>query len=358
MRGDWIKTRQTRYTAYASVYIVIVIAALVMANYLANNYNKSFDSTANKQFSLSDQTVKVVKNLKQPVNVSYFDRQSNFSGAGGAKDLLDRYSVLSNKIHVAYIDPDKKPELAKAAGIHTRGTIIIETAGRRQEAKGLTEEDVTGALVRAVKGNERNVCVVQGTGEHGLTDSEAGGFSSLKEQLERNNYKTQALNLIQKPEIGKECTVLLVGGPKLDYIEPVVTAIKNYVEGGGRALFALDPPLQFKGDSIGENQLLANQLSAWGITPDQNLIVDPNPMNRLFGFGPAVVLVTQYESHPIVRELKEEPAAFPLSRSLETRNADKSTVQKLFEASQDSFGTPNLNSPVAVCQPAFPIATG
>jgi ABC-type uncharacterized transport system involved in gliding motility auxiliary subunit len=345
MRGDWIKTRQTRYTAYATVYTVIVVAALVMANYLANNYNKSFDSTANKQFSLSDQTVKVVRNLKQPVNVSYFDRQSNFSGAGGAKDLLDRYSALSNKVHVNYIDPVRKPELAKAAGVRTSGTIVIETAGRRQEAKGLTEEDVTGALIRAIKGNERNVCVVQGTGEHGLTDSEANGFSMLKELLERNNYKTQALNLIQKPEIPKECTVLLVGGPKLDYVEPVVAAIKNYVEGGGRALFALDPPLQLKGNSIGENQLLANQLSAWGITPDKNLVVDLNPMNRLFGFSAAVVLITQYQSQAIVRELKDEATAFPLSRSLETKSVDKSTVEKLFETSQDSFGTPNLNSP-------------
>ncbi len=345
MRADWIKTRQTRYTAYAAVYIVIVVAALVMANYLANRYNKSFDSTANKQFSLSDQTVKIVKNLKQDVTVSYFDRQSNFSGAGGAKDLLDRYSAISTKLHVNYIDPVRKPEVAKAAGIRTTGVIIVETAGRRQEAKGLTEEDVTGAVIRAVKGNERNVCVVQGTGEHNLTDSEGSGFSIVKELLERNNYKTQALNLLQKPEIAKECTVLLVGGPKLDYVEPVVTAIKAYVEGGGRALFALDPPLQLRGEATGENQLLASQLSAWGITPDKDLVVDLNPVNRLFGFSAAVVLITQYESQAIVRELKDEATAFPLSRSLDAKNVGKSTVEKMFQTSQDSFGTPNLNSP-------------
>jgi ABC-type uncharacterized transport system involved in gliding motility auxiliary subunit len=340
-----MKARQTRYSAYAAVYIIIVLAALVLANYLGNNYNKSYDSTANKQFSLSDQTVKVLKNLQQPVTISYFDRQSNFSGAGGAKDLLDRYAAQSNKVHVNYIDPVKKPELAKAAAVRTTGTIVVETAGRRQEAKGLTEEDVTGAMIRAVKGSERNVCIVQGTGEHRLDDSDAGGFSILKELLERNNYKTQTLNLLQKPEIGKECTVLIVGGPKLDYIQPAVDAIKKYVEGGGRALFALDPPLQLKGDSIGENKLLTDQLAAWGVTPDKDLVVDLNPVNRLFGFSAAVVLITQYESQPIVREMKEEATAFPLSRSLDTKSADKTSVDKLFQTSQDSFGTPNLNSP-------------
>jgi len=270
MKSDWMRTRQTRYTAYATVYILIVIAVLVLANYLSNQYNKSFDSTANKQFSLSDQTFKVIRNLKQDVNLTYFDRQSNFSGAGGAKDLLDRYAAVSNKVHVNYIDPVKKPEIARQAGVRTAGTIVVETAGRKQEAKGLTEEDVTGALIRAVKGNERNVCVVQGSGEHSLDETGASGISVVKQLLEGNNYKTQALNLLRKPEIGKECTVLLVAGPKLDYVEPVVTAIKTYIEGGGRALFTLDPPLQLKGDQVGENQLLADQLGAWGVNPQKD----------------------------------------------------------------------------------------
>ena len=36
--------------------------------------------------------------------------------------------------------------------------------------------------------------------------------------------------------------MLLVGGPRFDYVQPVVNAIKTYVEGGGRALFLLDAP--------------------------------------------------------------------------------------------------------------------
>jgi len=61
MAPAWLKTRQTQYTAYAGVYILVVVAVLAAANFLANRYDKSYDSTANKQFSLSDQTIKVVK---------------------------------------------------------------------------------------------------------------------------------------------------------------------------------------------------------------------------------------------------------------------------------------------------------
>ena len=66
--------RQTKFTAYASVYVLIILGVLGAINFLANRYNKSYDSTANKSFSLSDQTEKVVKNLTQDVKISYFDR--------------------------------------------------------------------------------------------------------------------------------------------------------------------------------------------------------------------------------------------------------------------------------------------
>src|SRR4051794_11378993 len=112
MNTGWMKTRQTKYTAYATVYILIIIAVLVMANFLAQRYNKSVDTTANKQFSLSDQTLKVVKGLGQDVQLNYYDKTSTFTDPrGNVRDLLDRYANLSPKVHVNYIDPDKKPQL-------------------------------------------------------------------------------------------------------------------------------------------------------------------------------------------------------------------------------------------------------
>ncbi len=345
MNTQWLKARQTKYSAYVALYIAIIIAVLAMANFLAQRYNKSWDSTANKQFSLSDQTKKVVSGLNQDVTINYFDKTSNISDPrGNARDLLDRYSGLSPKVHVNYIDPTKKPEIAKAAGVRTLGTVFIETAGRKQEAKSVSEEEVTGALVRALKGGERTVCVATGAGEHALDNTTEDGYSSAKELLERNNYKTQVINLLQKQDVPKECTILFIAGPRLDYVPAAVDGMKKYVEGGGRALFALDPPLQFKGQEIAENTALTGQLAAWGVTLDKDLVIDPNPVNRLFGFTAAVVLVNEYESQQIVRELKGGSTAFPLVRSMEVKSADKSAVEKLFASSADSFGATNLKS--------------
>lgn len=92
MANEWIKARQTRYGAFAFLYIIVVVAIIVTANWLADHNNKSVDVTANKRYTLSDQTVKVVKGLKHPIKVYYFDKSDSFDRA---RDIMDRYRNLS-----------------------------------------------------------------------------------------------------------------------------------------------------------------------------------------------------------------------------------------------------------------------
>ncbi|MGH9631039.1 MAG: GldG family protein [Bryobacteraceae bacterium] len=341
MKTDWLKTRQTKFTAYATGYILIILAVLVMANWLANRHNKSIDTTSNKQFSLSDQTAKVVGELKQDVKISYFNRTSDFAQA---KDLLERYDNLSAKLTVDYIDPDKKPQIARAAAVRSYGTIFVDAGTRREEAKSLTEEEITGALIRALKGGERMVCAVSGGGEHSLDETGRTGYSEAKESMESNNYKTQAISLLDKPKVPEECTILLVAGPRYDYLPPVVNAIKTYVESGGKALILTDAPVQLGGENVSENKALVDMLAGWGVKLDRNLVLDTSGIGQLFGFSEVVPLVTTYTSHPIVREMKNVASAFPLVRSLEASSADKTSVETLLSTSDNSFATTNLSS--------------
>jgi len=349
MKFNWLRTRQTKYSAYVTAYLLVVLAVLSAVNWLANRHNKSFDSTANKRFSLSDQTIKVVKNLKQPVRISYYDRTSQFASA---RDLLDRYDNLSPQLSVEYVDPDKKPQVAKSAGVRTYGTIFVEANGKKEEAKSLTEEEVTGALIRALKGGQRTACLVTGSGEHSPDDTERTSYSNLKDLLERSNYKTQTISLLEKPEVPKECTVLIVGGPRYDYVEPAVKAIQSYVESGGRALLMLDPPLKLGKEEVSDNALLLKALESWGVTLERNLVLDTSGIGQLFGLGPEVPLVTSYESHPIVREMRSIATAFPVARSLEVKSTDKTTVEKLFSTSSNSYATTTLNSSSIRLNPA------
>ncbi len=341
MRFSWLKARQTKYTAYVVAYLLVVLAVLSAANFLANRYNKSFDSTTNKRYSLSPQTEKVVKGLKQDARITYFDKTSQLTTA---RDLLDLYGKLSPKLNVAYVDPDKKPQAAKAAGVRTYGTIFVEVNNKKEEAKSLTEEEVTGALIRALKGGQRLACFVTGSGEHGLDDSGRGGYSSVKDLLERNNYKTNTISLLQIPSVPKDCTVLIVGGPRFDYLDPAVNAIKSYVESGGSALVMLDPPLKFGKEPIGDNAALAKVLEGWGITLDNDLVLDTSGIGEIFGLGPEIPMVTDYSSHPMVRDMREIATAFPIVRSVEAKPAGNATSESLLSSSSNSYATSNLSS--------------
>jgi gliding motility-associatede transport system auxiliary component len=367
MANNWMSTRQTKFAAYVTVYVLVILAVLAAVNFLGNRYDKSFDTTSNKQFSLSDQTQKMVKGLNRDVKIIYFDRQDQFAQA---RDLLQRYSNLSPKVHIDYIDPVKQPQVARAAGFTRDSNIVVDSGLRREPAKSLTEEEVTGALIRSLKTGARNVCFLSAGGEHSIDDQQAGGFSVLKTLLERDNYKTRTITATgetpaadkdkapvtigQKPaasnfEVPKDCTVLVVGGPQLAYAPPVVAGIKAYVEGGGKALLMLDDPVKIgREQPAADSPELIKLLEDWGITPNKDLVLDLSGIGRIFGLGPEIPMITQYESHAITRPLTRIPTAFPLVRSLDTKSGGTSVVEKLFGTTEDSVAVTEVSPSGAI----------
>lgn len=338
--ANTVAARQARYGATATLYTIVVVAILVLLNWLGNRYNKSYDTTSNKRFTLSQETQRLVKNLKGDATITYIDKASNF---GQSRGMLDRYKNLSPKIRVQYIDYQKQPTVARAYGLRYAGTAFVELGNRREEAKSLTEEGITGAFLKDEKG-VRKVCFVTGSHEHPLDDTESNGLSQFKTLLERDNYQAQSMTLLDKTTVPGDCNVLLVAGPSADYTPNEITAAKNYVEGGGRVMFLLDPPIDFGKEHVAENTGLADLLQSWGVTLDKDLVLEENPMGQLFGFGPEIPLVNSYESQPIVNDLKNNFTGFPVTRSLTVKNGDKTTVDKLFSTSDRAIATTKLNT--------------
>jgi len=337
MASEFLQARQTKYGAFVALYVIVVLAVIGVANYLADHHNKTVDVTSNKQFTLSDETKKVAGNLKRPVNIYYFEKSDNYERA---RDLFDRYKNLSSNIKVNYVDPDKKPDVARVEGARAMGDIIVDNGEKKETAKSLTEEELTGALVRASKTGEKTVCFVQGEGEHTIADTERDGYSSFKDALEKNNYKTQAISLIEKPEIPKACVVLVIAGARHDYLQPALDAIKTFVTGGGRAIFGFDPILNLPNDKMGDTPELAKLVGEWGVTPNPDVILDLSSASRLFGQLSPVV--GSYEQHPIVRVMQDNASVFPLARSLEV----KSPAEKLFSTQTESYSLTNPKLPI------------
>jgi len=321
-------SRQSKFTAYTGVYVAIFIAALVIINILADRNNKSWDTTVNKRYSLSDQTEKIVSGLKTDLHALYFDRTSRFETARG---LLDRYSNMSTKFKIEYVDPDKDPAKAKAFGARSYGTLILDNGTRREEAKAVTEQEITGAMVRLQQSGEQMICALEGHGERSLEGGDPGSFGSAKQAVERNNYKTQTVKFAEKAEIPANCTILLSAGPRREYSDAAIAAIKGFVEKGGDAMFLMTPAIKGAREETDENAKLVALLDSWNIKVNNDFLFD--------AAGPGVLAVDDFSQHPIVRDMRGLPALIALARSLEV----KSGAEKLFSSSAEAQSTKTLD---------------
>ena len=61
--------RQTRYGALAGTGLVLVLAVAIGLNYILARQNMRWDLTAARQFSLSDQTRRVLNSLERPLRI-------------------------------------------------------------------------------------------------------------------------------------------------------------------------------------------------------------------------------------------------------------------------------------------------
>jgi ABC-type uncharacterized transport system involved in gliding motility auxiliary subunit len=107
-----LKRRSFIYSSNALLVAVLVLAILVVVNLFFSRHHKRFDFTEAKLHSLSDQSINVVKNLKNDINIKCFFRDGNM-GRSRMEDLLKIYAYQSPKIKYEFIDPDKNPGLIK-----------------------------------------------------------------------------------------------------------------------------------------------------------------------------------------------------------------------------------------------------
>ncbi len=113
--GQAFAGRQARFGTLAVASVLVVLAILAAINYLGTRHNKRWDLTAAKQFSLSDQTRKVLQDLKQPVHIRVFARSDDFERF---RDRLDEYTYATKQVTVDYHRSGKEAGAGAAVRRH------------------------------------------------------------------------------------------------------------------------------------------------------------------------------------------------------------------------------------------------
>jgi ABC-type uncharacterized transport system involved in gliding motility auxiliary subunit len=311
--GQWreiakvFSRRQTRYGTLLAVSILVVLGILIAINYIGKIQNRRWDLTASKQFSLSDQSRNVLAKLDSPLQVQVFAQEPDF---GRYQDRLKEYEYGSKKVTTEYIDPDKKPTIAKQSAIQQYGTIVFNYKGRTERVTADNEQDITNGIIKVVSGQQRKVYFTSGHGEKDTTSADRDGYNAIAAALGHENYALEKLVIAQQGAVPDDASVVVVAGPRTDYFPAEIDALKKYLDKSGKLLLALDPP--DKADSPPLTNLIA-LAHDWGVQVGNNVVVDVSGMGRLIGTDASVPVAANYLSYPIAARFTFI-TAYPLAR--------------------------------------------
>jgi len=334
-----LRLRGIRFGANVTAMTIFLLGILVIVNYLSYRHHWRYDVTSSRAYSLSDETLKVLKDLKSDIRITAFFLEG---AQGQFKELLDIYTYHSKRISYQFVDPDKNPALTEQYGIAALwkegipGVTVVESGKREVKITEGTEQALTNAIIKLVRTGSKIVCALEGHGEKDLYDAQnVTGYDLARKGLEDQNLIVKKVLLATQARVPTECTLLMIAGPKKELIGKEAEAIASYLEGGGSALFMLDPNIKTGYEPL---------LDKWGIEVGNDIIIEP--VLRLFA-GPTLGLepvVRKYGDHPITKGFVNN-TLFSLARSISPRKPAPYgiTVTTLASTSEESWAETDLS---------------
>lgn len=332
----FVTSRGALQTANAVVMSILVIGLLALANYLASKHAWRKDTTASGQFSLSEQTQKVLTALKTDLSVTAFYRVDE---KGKVADLLNEYASVTPKFKYEFVDPDKKPELARTKGVTAYNTTVVSYGVQSEKITTSTEEDLTNAIIKVTRDKKKKIYFTTNHGEKAIDSEERLGLSAAQKAITAKNYDVGAVSLIDTAGIPADCSVLVIAGAQTDFLPPELEKVKKYLDKGGAAMFLLDAGLMTTSPSPTFSELLKD----YGIQPDNDMVLDFSGIGQLFGAGPDMPVVASYSKHAITEKFGSFMTAYPSARSLTVMSEKPAgvTVEAFASSSGNSWGESN-----------------
>ncbi len=344
---------------------VLVVALVIMVNWLGARHWRRADWTASNLYTLSEKSLNIVNDLEQPVRIIVFMTPTS-SLWPQVHELLNRYDAASGQIEVDYIDPDREPlktqKLAEEFGISVANTVVFTSGDRSKyvtsdqmaefDYSGLqygaqprlkafkAEEEFTAAILSLVAPSVPKVYFVTGHGEPGLSPGATPSdrsLSTLTELLKRENMETAETSLLSG-HVPEDADVLAIVGPMRSLTENEISAVRTFLEGGGRLLAALDPLIE--PDGTMRTIRLEDLLIDWDVVVRDDLVIDPT--KKLPFYDLSAVYLDAYGDHPVTQGMEGLAVLFLIARSVGGVSEPVGTVTNLIETSDQGWGETDL----------------
>ena len=235
--------------AYSSTVIVGSVVAAVVLNLivaeLPSRYTV-FDLTANKLFSLTNDTKELVGNIGEDITIYVL---ANEKQADSTLDqTLDGYEGLNSHIKVTYVDPAVNPKFYTkyTDGSISSNSLIVESAKRSrvidyndiyvsefdystysQNVTGYDAEgQITSAISYVLSEDMPKIYMVTGHGELELD-------STFTDIIQKANIDTETINLMDYDAIPEDAEAVIVNAPTEDFSADDADKVLAYLKQGG-----------------------------------------------------------------------------------------------------------------------------
>ena len=307
-----------------TVRTVLVLAVVVMVNYLGARFFGRFYLSSQMSVQLSTQTRDLLKSLTNHVDVTlYYDKQDDFYPTIVA--LLNEYRSANPRFSVTTVDyvrdageAQKIKERYKLNSPTDKNLVIFDCEDRVKIVPGdsLTqvkleqvpnpkerefrrrpiafngEQAFTSMLLAVTSARPFKAYFLQGHGEPSLSDTDETGYLKFGSLLAQNYIAVTNLELFGDNPIPMDCNLLIIAGPRTELSEIELQKIDQYLAQGGR-LFVL-----FNYFSIKRPTGLEPILARWGVNVGSDWIQDPQ--STVSGKD---AVISSFSQHPVVNPL-------------------------------------------------------
>ena len=327
--------RSIRFGTNSLLMVLLLLGILGIVNFLGFRHHLRADLSSSKTFTLAPQSVNVAKGVAREIKVTGFF-QENSPVRAEFKDLMESYRYYNPKIQYELVDPDKDPGTARRYGITQPDTVVLESGAQDVRIRNISEQELTGSIIRLNREGRRVIYFLEGHGEHRIDDADRTSYLTVKEALGRQGFEVKSLLLLEQSKVPLDASVLVLAGPQRPILKQEQDGLRAYLKEGGQLLVMLDPQSQAGLDAL---------LLDWGIHLKDDVVVDP--VSRLFGGAYNIPIVNTYFQHDITRPLAESnlPTFFPLARTVSFNKEKEKDLnyQSLVQTGPSSWATTDLN---------------
>ncbi|MCM8900959.1 GldG family protein [Caldicoprobacter algeriensis] len=348
------KSKKFKYGGYATLMVAVVIAIAIIINLIVDQIPWEVDLTQNQMYSLSEQTNKVLDNLKQDVKIIGLYETGEEDKT--VLEIIERYQKRSKRISFTTVDPERYPQLLtkyeKGGESLNAGSLIVESgdkfkvidrydlvnysynqySGQWYAQSLAVEQRLTGAILYVTTEELPVVYTLVGHGEDSIP-------YDVRKQLELENYTIEDLNLVTQDSVPEKAHALVVLSPKRDITKEEEEKIRKYLENQGRAIFFI----QNLNEELPNFESL---LKSYGVAL-QRVVVVEGDANMHYPGNP-LYIIPNMESHSILSPLKSgQMYVFaPQSQSIEVLEMKRRTleIEPLLVTSDKAWAKTNLEA--------------